>query len=83
MQSLAHLARDRGDYVEADRIYREVIGPDEEHHHALGRKLLLRFATTNEAQDLARRAATRTLELAEELQEMARLKKGIARSPGC
>ena len=25
LQSLAHLARDRGDYVEADRIYRDVI----------------------------------------------------------
>jgi hypothetical protein len=65
------------------KLYRDVIGPDERHHHALGRKLLVRFATTPEAQEKARRAATRTLELAEELQEIARLKKGIARAPGC
>jgi hypothetical protein len=68
---------------ETAKLYREVIGPDEEHHHALGRKLLRRFAVTPEAQDLARKAATRTLELAEELQEMARMKKGISRAPGC
>lgn len=28
-------------------------------------------------------AAARTLEIAEEIQEMVRLKKGIARAPGC
>jgi hypothetical protein len=69
--------------AETAKLYRDVIGPDERHHHALGRKLLARFATTPESQDAARRAATRTLELAEELQEIARLKKGIARAPGC
>jgi hypothetical protein len=68
---------------ETAKLYREVIGPDERHHHALGRKLLLRFAITEEAQEAARKAATRTLELAEELQEIARMKKGIARAPGC
>jgi len=73
------------DHDDADtaKLYRDVIGPDERHHHALGRKLLLRFATTIEAQDAARTAAKRTLELAEELQEIARLKKGIACAPGC
>jgi hypothetical protein len=69
--------------VETAKLYREVIGPDERHHHSLGRKLLLRFATTAEAQEAARRAATKTLEIAEEIQEIARLKKGIARAPGC
>ncbi len=73
---------EKGDH-ETARLYREIIGPDEEHHHALGRKLLARFATTEETQALARRAAVRTLELAEEIQELARLKKGIARAPGC
>lgn len=71
-----------GDH-ETAKLYRDVIGPDERHHHALGRKLLARFATTAEAQAAARGAAKRTLELAEELQEIARLKKGIARAPGC
>ncbi len=68
---------------ETARLYREIIEPDEAHHHALGRKLLLRFATTEEAQTKARAAAHRTLELAEELQELARMKKGITRAPGC
>jgi hypothetical protein len=64
-------------------LYRDVIQPDEGHHHSLGRKLLARLATTDEAQDLARRAAARTLEIAEEIQEMVRLRKGISQAPGC
>jgi len=72
----------RGD-TETARLYRDVIQPDEAHHHALGRSLLARLAVSDEAQDRARRAAARTLEIAGEIQEMARLKKGIARAPGC
>jgi bacterioferritin (cytochrome b1) len=68
---------------ETARLYRDVIQPDESHHHQMGRRLLERLATTPEAQELARNAATRTLEIAEEIQEMVRLKKGIARAPGC
>ncbi|HTN87726.1 MAG TPA: ferritin-like domain-containing protein, partial [Sorangium sp.] len=70
------------DYCEAQgdaetaRLYRDVIQPDEAHHHALGRKLLARLAQSEADRDLARRASARTLELAEELQELARLKKG-------
>jgi hypothetical protein len=45
--------------------------------------LLLRLATTPEAQGRARRAATRTLELAEELQHLALTKLGIHHAPGC
>ncbi len=69
--------------VETARLYRDVIQPDEKHHHALGRRLLVKYAVTVEARASARRAAERTLELAEELQEIARLKKGITRAPGC
>lgn len=64
-------------------LYRDVIQPDEGHHHHLGRKLLTRLAVTPEAQHKARRAAERTLEIAEEIQEMVRLKKGISCAPGC
>jgi hypothetical protein len=64
-------------------LYRDVIQPDEAHHHGAGRRLLARLAITDEAQALARAASARTLELATELQELARLKKGIARAPGC
>ena len=65
------------------RLYRDVIEPDERHHHELGRRLLLRYATTPEAQAAARRAARRTLELAEELQALALEKAGIHHAPGC
>jgi hypothetical protein len=76
------LCEARGDSKTAS-LYRDVIQPDELHHHELGRRLLERFATTEEAQQKARAAAAKTLQIAEELQEMARIKKGIARAPGC
>jgi len=65
------------------RLYREIIQPDETHHHELGRSLLLELATTEDAQERARAASQKTLQMAEELQEIARLKKGISRAPGC
>lgn len=74
-------------YAEGDsataRLYEETIQPDEEHHHHLGRKLLLELATTDEAQAAARAASAKVLAMAEELQEIARLKLGITRAPGC
>jgi len=65
------------------RLYREIIEPDEYFHHQLGRSLLLRFAATPDAQDRARRAAGRTLSLAEELQQAALATAGIHHAPGC
>jgi hypothetical protein len=64
-------------------MYRETIQRDEEYHHLLGRDLLLRLATTPEAQERARQAATHTLELAEELQHLALTKMGVHHAPGC
>lgn len=78
----ADYCESRGD-VETARLYREVIGPDEAFHHELGRRLLPRYAVTAEDQARARRAAARTLQLAEEIQEIARLKQGISSAPGC
>lgn len=72
----------RGDAETAD-LYSRVIQPDERHHHELGRSLLARYAVTPEQQGEARRAARRTIEMAEEIQEMARLKSGVSRAPGC
>jgi rubrerythrin len=72
----------RGDDATA-ALYRDVIQPDERHHHELGRTLLGRLATSEASQDAARRAAQRTLDLAEELQEIARMKLGVSRAPGC
>jgi 1,2-phenylacetyl-CoA epoxidase catalytic subunit len=64
-------------------LYRDVIQPDERHHHELGRKLLARYARSSQDQSEAKQAALRTIELAEEIQEMARLKAGLSRAPGC
>ncbi|MGD0674924.1 MAG: ferritin-like domain-containing protein [Polyangiaceae bacterium] len=64
-------------------LYRDVIQPDERHHHELGRTLLARLATNGAAREAARAAARRTLALAEELQEIARMKQGVSRAPGC
>jgi hypothetical protein len=73
---------ERGDH-ETAALYRDRIQPDERHHHELGRRLLLRYATTAEAQARAREAARATLRIAEEVQELARLKAGVCRAPGC
>lgn len=72
----------KGD-TETAKLYRDVIQPDEKHHHELGRALLEQFATTPELQAAARRASAHVLTLAEELQEIARLERGITRAPGC
>ena len=64
-------------------LYRDVIEPDERYHHELGRRLLLRLATTPEAQAAAGAAARRTLDLAEELQSVALTTAGVHHAPGC
>ena len=68
---------------ETAALYRDTIEPDERYHHELGRRLLLRLATTPEAQAAAQRSARRTLELAEELQRKALATAGIHHAPGC
>lgn len=74
-------------YSEGDsataRLYEQTIQPDEEHHHQLGRTLLLELAVTDAAQTAARDASAKVLAMAEELQEIARIKLGITRAPGC
>jgi len=72
----------RGDQATA-ALYRDRIQPDERHHHELGRRLLLKYAVGDEAQARARDAARETLRIADELQEMARMKTGLCRMPGC
>jgi 1,2-phenylacetyl-CoA epoxidase catalytic subunit len=81
-EEFIRFCRARGDGETAE-LYATIIQPDERHHHELGRGLLRTLAVTAEAQDAARRASARTLELAEELQEVARLRLGISRAPGC
>jgi hypothetical protein len=74
---------DRVGDKETSALYRETIEPDERYHHELGRRLLLRLATTPEAQSAAKAAARRTLALAEELQKKALATAGIHHAPGC
>jgi hypothetical protein len=69
--------------AETAALYRDVIEPDERYHHELGRRLLLRLATAPVSQEIARRAARRTLALAEELQGKALAAAGIHHAPGC
>jgi uncharacterized ferritin-like protein (DUF455 family) len=64
-------------------LYRDTIEPDERYHHELGRRLLLRLATTAESQAAATAAARRTLAMAEELQKKALATAGIHHAPGC
>jgi 1,2-phenylacetyl-CoA epoxidase catalytic subunit len=64
-------------------LYRDTIEPDERYHHELGRRLLLRLATSSESQAAARAAAARTLALADELQKKALATAGIHHAPGC
>ena len=80
-EAFAEFCEARGDGATA-RLYREVIGPDETFHHEQGRRMLGRFARTAEDQERARRAVARTLQIAEELQEISRLRQGITRAPG-
>ncbi|HEX8091519.1 MAG TPA: ferritin-like domain-containing protein [Blastocatellia bacterium] len=81
-QCFIEFCQSRGDH-ETAALYRDRIQPDEQHHHELGRTLLARYATTTDEQNVAQQAARRTLELAEEIQEVARLKAGVSRAPGC
>ena len=69
--------------LETAALYRDTIQPDERHHHESGRALLEIYGGSHEAQNKARQAALRTIELAEEIQETARLRAGIMRAPGC
>jgi hypothetical protein len=81
-EAFAAYSDEQGD-ADTARLYRDIIGPDEAYHHELGRRLLPRYARTPEDQERARRAVARTLQLAEELQELMRMKLGISRAPGC
>lgn len=71
-----------GDHETAE-LYRRTIQPDELHHQQLGRRLLEKYATTRDAQQRAREAATRTLELATRLRRAAAEKMGLGCFPGC
>jgi uncharacterized ferritin-like protein (DUF455 family) len=72
----------RGD-AETVRIYRAYIQPDEQAHQLLGQRLLARYATTPELQQLARDTVGRLLELASTTRANAAARLGTACFPGC
>lgn len=76
------LCRAQEDLATAE-LYEQIIQPDEQHHHELGRRMLLELATDPQDQVAAKAACTRVLAMAEELQEIARLRMGHGCAPGC
>ena len=64
-----------GDAVTA-RLYRDVIQPEEIHHHRAGRELLEKYCMDEESQRLAAEATRNTLAIADELSLLARRTTG-------
>ena len=65
------------------KLYQQRIQPDELHHHRLGKMLLEKYAVTPEAQERARQAAAKTLEIAQQVRLLATQKLGTSCFPGC
>ena len=68
--------RAAGDAATA-RLYEATIGPEETHHHRVGRALLERYAITDELQELAAAAVRNTLAIADELRTLAEKTTGM------
>jgi hypothetical protein len=64
-------------------LYRDIINPGEERHHRVGCELLAKFATTAEAQQRARSAAARLLEIGDRMRDGFLQKTGAGVMPGC
>jgi 1,2-phenylacetyl-CoA epoxidase catalytic subunit len=65
------------------RLYRDVINPDEELHHQSGCEVLARLASTPEAQEAARRASRKLLEIGDRARDALLAKTGAPVVPGC
>lgn len=63
------------------RLYDDVIQPEEQHHHELGRQVLEKYATTPELQELAAAAVRNTLAIADELRNLAAKTTGVHNIP--
>jgi uncharacterized ferritin-like protein (DUF455 family) len=76
------LCASRGD-DETVRIYREYIQPDERAHQLIGQRLLATYATTADAQRLARDTVGKLLEIAGAARATAAARLGTRCFPGC
>ncbi len=63
------------------RLYDDVIQPEEQHHHELGRQVLEKYVTTPELQELAAEAVRNTLAIADELRTLAAKTTGVHNIP--
>ncbi len=68
---------------ELAQLYRDVINPDEDRHHRAGCELLARLAVSADAQQAARSAAHRLLEIGDRVRTAAIEKTGAPVVPGC
>jgi len=68
---------------EIAQLYRDIINPDEERHHQAGCAVLAALATTPQAQESARQAARRLLEIGDQARAAAMEKTGAPVVPGC
>ncbi len=75
-----NFCRSVGDEGTAD-LYADVIQPEEEHHHLLGREYLENHLTTPELQELAAEAVRNTLAIADELRNLAAKTTGFLSIP--
>jgi proline dehydrogenase len=79
-EQFIELCEQMGDNATA-RLYRDLIQPEEIHHHELGRQVLERLCTTPELQELAAEAARNTLAIADELSTLAERSTGMRSIP--
>lgn len=61
----------------------ETIQKDETHHHQLGRAILKELIKTDQEFNSAKIKITEVLNVVDEIQEMAVMKMGVCRLPGC
>jgi bacterioferritin (cytochrome b1) len=59
------------------RLYREIIQPEELHHHVLGRQILEKYTVTPELQEAVAATTRNTLAIADELKTLAEKTTGL------
>ncbi len=62
-------------------MYRATVAPEEDLHHLMAVEKLLKYANSAESQEKARVAMHRTLELSDEMRELAALRTGVNAIP--
>jgi 1,2-phenylacetyl-CoA epoxidase catalytic subunit len=68
---------------EIARLYQDVINPDEDKHHRAGCAVLAKLALTPPAQEQARRACKRLLEIGDQARTLTMERTGAPVVPGC